>query len=638
MARRNHLDDFSRGRTIGKLEEGRTVNSVAAEFGINKRECRFARLESVPNHRYSLVQRAQKLDNCQWGRILFTDESRFSTRSDSQRVLIWRENGTRFYTSNFKERHHYGGPGVIVWGGIMLNGRTELHIFDRVSVIGDRYCEEVLLPYVRLFRGAIGPDFIFMDDNAWPHRTLVVKELLESEDITRMDWPAYSPDLNPIEHVWYALGRRIATLLHHPENTQQLKQMLIVEWALLPQEMLHTHRTARLQWCREHHNWTEQDWACVLFSDESRFSLSSDCRRQLIWRESGTAYRPENIQEKDRYPTCSIMVWAGIIMNGRTHLQVVANGTLTGQRYIDEVLLPHDCQDSEGIQRLVWLACSPNLSPIENVWDALGRQVAGRNYPPTNKNILIRALKEEWDKLPQPLLDNVVQSMRKIEELTEILNVNKVHIACLQETKLNPNLKLKIKGFTTLRKDRKDRAGGGLAFLIKSADIKFREITLPPTTDYDENSTEVQAIIVLLPQQEVTIINAYHPDNSDINLDLLNTLLDTKSDTKILLEDINAKSPSWGSRTLDLKGSQIEDLLCDNDLSILNDKRSTYLSKTNGTTSALDITAINHQTASQATWKILKSAISDHFPIITSINQRVCEDPLGSHFENENNL
>ncbi|GFV54157.1 hypothetical protein TNCV_1027291 [Trichonephila clavipes] len=59
------------------------------------------------------------------------------------------------------------------------------------------------------------------------------------------------------------------------------------------------HRTARLQWCREHHNWTEQDWACVLFSDESRFSLSSDCRRQLIWRESGTAYRPENIQEKD---------------------------------------------------------------------------------------------------------------------------------------------------------------------------------------------------------------------------------------------------------------------------------------------------------------------------------------------------
>ncbi|GFV94897.1 transposable element Tcb2 transposase [Trichonephila clavipes] len=183
------------------------------------------------------------------------------------------------------------------------------------------------------------------------------------------------------------------------------------------------HRTARLQWCREHHNWTEQDWACVLFSDESKFSLSSDCRRQLIWRERGTAYRPENIQEKDRYPTCSIMVWAGIIINGRTRLHVVANGTMTGQRYIDEVLLPHvrlfrdavgdkfvfmddnatcdrtlavqDCLDSEGIQRLVWPARSPDLNPIENVWDALGRQVDGRNYPPTDKNTLIRALTEE---------------------------------------------------------------------------------------------------------------------------------------------------------------------------------------------------------------------------------------------------
>ncbi|GFV10178.1 hypothetical protein TNCV_3661301 [Trichonephila clavipes] len=204
------------------------------------------------------------------------------------------------------------------------------------------------------------------------------------------------------------------------------------------------HRTARLQWCREHHNWTKQDRACVLFSDESRFSLSSDCRRQLIWRESGTAYRPENIQEKDRYPTCSIMVWAGIMINGRTRLHVVANGTMMGQRYIDELLLPHvrlfrgavgdkfvfmddnatchrtlavrDCLDSEGIQRLVWPARSPDLNPIENVWDALGKQVAGRNYPPTNKNTLIRALTEEWDKLPQQLLDNVVQSVvRRVE-------------------------------------------------------------------------------------------------------------------------------------------------------------------------------------------------------------------------------
>ncbi|GFW15612.1 uncharacterized protein TNCV_3581101 [Trichonephila clavipes] len=69
-----------------------------------------------------------------------------------------------------------------------------------------------------------------------------------------------------------------------------------------------------------------------------------------------------------------------------------------------------DCLDSEGIQRLAWPARSPDLNPIENV-GCFGRQVAGRNYPPTNKNTLIRALTEEWDKLHQQLLDNVVQSM-----------------------------------------------------------------------------------------------------------------------------------------------------------------------------------------------------------------------------------
>ncbi|GFW61696.1 transposable element Tcb2 transposase [Trichonephila clavipes] len=130
------------------------------------------------------------------------------------------------------------------------------------------------------------------------------------------------------------------------------------------------------------------------------------------------------------------------MINGRTRLHVVANGTMTCQRHIDEVLLPHvrlfrvavgdkfvlmddnatchrtlavqDCLDCEGIPRLVRPVRSPDLNPIENVWGALGRQVAGQNYPPTNKNTLIRALTEEWDKLPQQLLDNVVQKAWRI--------------------------------------------------------------------------------------------------------------------------------------------------------------------------------------------------------------------------------
>ncbi|GFX06124.1 HTH_Tnp_Tc3_2 domain-containing protein [Trichonephila clavipes] len=50
----------------------------------------------------------------------------------------------------------------------------------------------------------------------------------------------------------------------------------------------------RLTWSREHALWTPRQWSCVMFSDESRFSLQSDSRRTLIWRAPGTRYHQEN--------------------------------------------------------------------------------------------------------------------------------------------------------------------------------------------------------------------------------------------------------------------------------------------------------------------------------------------------------
>ncbi|GFS89978.1 transposable element Tcb2 transposase [Trichonephila clavipes] len=194
MPRRNHLDHFTRGRMIGKLEKRHTVSSVAAKFGINKSVVSRAwkafqttgtvirkvgggrpRTTTAGNDRYIILQ--MKRGRRQSASVIAQQLS----------TATGRQIGSRFYISNIEERHHYGGPGVLAWRVIILNGRTELYIFDRGSVTGDRYCEEVLLPHVRPFRGAIYPDFIFMDDNARPHRTLAVEELLESEDLTRMD-------------------------------------------------------------------------------------------------------------------------------------------------------------------------------------------------------------------------------------------------------------------------------------------------------------------------------------------------------------------------------------------------------------------------------------------------------------------
>ncbi|GFW29544.1 transposable element Tc3 transposase [Trichonephila clavipes] len=284
---RRHLDAFTQGRIIGKLEEGRSVTSVAAEFGIahsivsrlwrqfqttgttirgfssgrprgtTPADDRYIVLQARRNRRQTAGEIAGHTTQATGRPIsrftvarrvhgggLFArrpdDESRFSLSSDSHRILIWREQGSRNHPSNIIERDRYGGCGVLVWGGIMLGSRTDLHIFDAGSVNGTRSCNEILLPYVRLFRGAMGLQFLSMDDNAPCHRTVAAEQLLESEDIERMDWPARSPDLNPIEHVWDFLGRRLAARTLPPVTIRELRLALQDEWAAMPQQLIDT--------------------------------------------------------------------------------------------------------------------------------------------------------------------------------------------------------------------------------------------------------------------------------------------------------------------------------------------------------------------------------------------------------------
>ncbi|GFY07744.1 DDE_3 domain-containing protein [Trichonephila clavipes] len=114
----------------------------------------------------------------------------FGNDSKMMRARIWRAPGTRYHEENTIKRHRYGGAGWLVWGGIILGSRTDLHV-QSVTMTGHIYRDVILEQHVRLFRGAMGAEFLFMDDNARPHRANIVDECLQSEDITRMDWPAF---------------------------------------------------------------------------------------------------------------------------------------------------------------------------------------------------------------------------------------------------------------------------------------------------------------------------------------------------------------------------------------------------------------------------------------------------------------
>ncbi|GFW90061.1 transposable element Tcb1 transposase [Trichonephila clavipes] len=288
MAQRKYSDDFLRGRIIGRLECGRIQLEVSKELGIaqsvisrlwqrfqddgNKQTKHSIRPVSsaigTTVSRQTVYRRlgyiglyARRPVRCvpltathcclrltwsrehalwtpqQWSCVMFSDESRFSLKSDSRRTLIWRAPGTRYHQENTIERHRYGSAGWLVWGGIILGSRTDLHV-QSITMIGHIFRDVILEQHVRLFQGAMGAEFLFMEDNARLHRKNIVDECLQSEDITRMDWPTYSPDLNPIEHVWDMLGRRIAARQHPSTCLPELQRALLNEWCNIPQDQI----------------------------------------------------------------------------------------------------------------------------------------------------------------------------------------------------------------------------------------------------------------------------------------------------------------------------------------------------------------------------------------------------------------
>ena len=113
-----------------------------------------------------------------------------------------------------------------------MQGKTDLHIIKNGTLTSLPYVNEILDVYVRPYAGAIGADFIHMEENARPHRALVTNQYSEDATIVRMDRPACSPNMNPIEHAWDMLQKVISARPVQPTTVPQLQG----ERARLPQQ------------------------------------------------------------------------------------------------------------------------------------------------------------------------------------------------------------------------------------------------------------------------------------------------------------------------------------------------------------------------------------------------------------------
>lgn len=173
----------------------------------------------------------------QWSNVMFSDETRATLHHIDGRSRVWRRPGEQYTVSCVQPTTAFGGGSVMVWAGISARRKTELiPINGNLNAV--RYIAEVLEPHVLPYAAAIGDEFKFMDDNARPHRAIIVNDFLTNHGIERIPWPANSPDLNPIEHLWDQLKRAVYRRVTDDTVLGDLHQLLHEEWVAIPQQRI----------------------------------------------------------------------------------------------------------------------------------------------------------------------------------------------------------------------------------------------------------------------------------------------------------------------------------------------------------------------------------------------------------------
>lgn len=167
-----------------------------------------------------------------WRRVMFSDESRFLLFRADKRQRVYRRRGERYSDNCLLERDRFGGGGLTVWAGICYGQRTPL-VFIEGNLTAQRYVDVVLQPFVVPF--VRQHNVTFQQDNARPHVARLSMAYLRQNNVDVMDWPPYSADMSPIEHLWDILDRRVRRRPQPPATLPALRRALEQEWNAIPQ-------------------------------------------------------------------------------------------------------------------------------------------------------------------------------------------------------------------------------------------------------------------------------------------------------------------------------------------------------------------------------------------------------------------
>ncbi|KAL1975013.1 hypothetical protein VTN31DRAFT_5217 [Thermomyces dupontii] len=205
-------------------------------------------------------------------------------------------------------------------------------------------------------------------------------------------------------------------------------------------ELSEANKQQRLRFALEHVNWTKEQWESVLWSDETYIQAGPQGRRIFVTRKKDETYDPTCIAPTPKRGN-GIMFWASFAgtRKGPSLIWKKEWGSITAEQYTARVvplvreflaqnpghLFMHDDAPAHAASHTVealrvyritpieWPPNSPDLHPMESVWNAINDYIE-RHFPrKMSEQELVKAIQEAWEAIEAESFDALVDSMRR---------------------------------------------------------------------------------------------------------------------------------------------------------------------------------------------------------------------------------
>lgn len=170
----------------------------------------------------------------EWKQVIWSDEKKFNLDGPDAHAYYWHD--LRKEDIQFSRRHT-GGGSLMIWACFNFYGKSKLAVVSGILNQWEyqTHLKDYLLPFIKDF-GGVSP--VFQQDNCRCHVARSTMEWLKNKNIEVMDWPPYSPDLNPIENLWGVLVRKVYAGGKQFKSIDDLQSAVIGCWEDLDQNIL----------------------------------------------------------------------------------------------------------------------------------------------------------------------------------------------------------------------------------------------------------------------------------------------------------------------------------------------------------------------------------------------------------------